>query len=134
MSALKVGHLRYFRNGSSAPATIIYPDGLVRVVVEPPVEDGMAKVQYLDESSPLNVPFWAEQDELELAPEVEPRTENLVEDLWVVTVPGVPTFYLNGAIQGIVSRVHAAQVAASIIGEQASVGPSNIERLTDLVS
>lgn len=130
MSALKVGAVRQFRNHSNNPATIIYPDGLVRVITEPPVEGGMVKVEYLTESSPLNIPFWAEQDELERIAEPVLRPE----DLWVVTVPGMPTFYLNGAIQGIVSRVHAAKIAASIIGEQASVGPSNIERLVDVIS
>jgi len=130
MSAVKVGDVRLFRNGASDPATIIYPDGLVRVVTEPPVEGGMVKVEYLTESSPLNIPFWAEQAELERVAEPVLRTE----DLWVVTVPGMPTFYLNGAIQGIVSKVHAAKIAASIIGEQASVGPSNIERLINVIS
>lgn len=130
MSALKVGDVRQFRNGSNNPANIIYPDGLVRVVTGPPIEGGMVKVEYLTESSPLNIPFWAEQAELERIAEPVLRPE----DVWVVTVPGMPTFYLNGAIQGIVSKLDAAKIAAGIIGEQASVGPSNIDRLIDVIS
>jgi hypothetical protein len=127
------GGIRQFTpSGQADPEFAVYPPSLVRIV-RPYSGDGDEQyvVEYLEpvDGVPAGHRFYVMGRELT-------RITSPIFDighLWVVVVPGFPTFYLNGAVQGIQSKLDAAKIAAGIIGEQASVGPSNIDRLIDIL-
>lgn len=118
--------VRHFRNADpSGPA--IYPDGLVHALSDPGAP--LVLVKYVSAPEGLEMHrFYVTRYELS-------RISSPVFDighLWVVTLPGKPTFYLNGKVQGILDHEHAARVAADVLG--APVHVSYIDRLTDIIT
>lgn len=122
--------IRFFRNADTSPSPAngkVFPDGLVKVI------DGHRAGRKLVEYVEPPAGFGGHRfhvDDHELSRITSPVFD--VGNLWVVTLPGKPTFYLNGTIQGIVSHEHAAHIAADVLG--APVHVSYIDRLTDIIT
>jgi hypothetical protein len=119
------GAVRVFRNTTG---TGFFPDGIIRILQNLP---GRAiLVEYVTPPKGLEGHrFYV--DGHELTRPTQPVID--IDAWWVVVIPGVPTFYLNGTVQGITSKLHAAKIASQIHTTH-SVGPSNIERLRDILS
>lgn len=45
-----------------------------------------------------------------------PPDRILPGEMWMITVPGYPTFFLDGGISGITGADHATKLAAKILG------------------
>jgi len=123
--------IRMFRNEARHPQTMsLLPDGIVRVV---DVSDQLPPrylVEYVEAPEGFaGRRFYVEGNELTRP--TQPVID--IDAWWVVVIPGVPTFYLNGTVQGITGKLHAAKIAAQIHPLH-SVGPSNIERMKDILS
>lgn len=116
--------VRMFTNGNrDSTALIIYPDGLVEVIVEN--EDGESSVvEYLNVDGIRQ--FVAQNHELSRI--VSPVLD--ASEWWIATHHRIPTFYLNGAVQGIRDVEHARVIAIDITG----IDDIHIARLTDIIS
>jgi hypothetical protein len=72
--------------------------------------------------------FYANPSELSAISAVTLRPE----DTWVIEVPGLPMFYLNGAVQGIRNEDDARRIVGHIIdAEPGATFTVNITRLAD---
>lgn len=114
--------IRMFRNKNrDAMALLTFHDGIVEVVEERTF--AQTRVKYLGPNARI---FYVDNEEL------TPLTGPLFDasNWWVISHVITPTFYLNGAIQGITSAEHAARIANTITGDDGCTAT----RLSDLIS
>jgi hypothetical protein len=119
--------IRYFRNVEHTGEGT-FPDGIVRVITEAGVLG--QKVEYLDPPAGLeHHQFYAKTHELSRI--TSPLFD--VGQLWIIVHPKHPSFYLNGAVLGIVSNEHAARIAADIVGHD--IDPKwHVDRVVDIIT
>jgi hypothetical protein len=119
------GAIRMFRSGDGSRT---FPDGLVHIIggnTEPDLDD--YRVTYVTPPDGLSGrAFHA------LGHELTRPTHSFIDASawWVITVPGLPTFYLNGAVQGIVDAERADRIARQIVDDPRIT----VARLTDIIS
>lgn len=117
--------LMRFTNGGASNE--IFPDGIVEVVEED--TDTVRSVRYVNPPEGLAArrftAYTSELTSLE-GPSLSAR------DWWVIVCAGLPTFYLNGQVQGILDADHAARVASSVIGRTVRVG--EVDRLSNILT
>lgn len=126
-----VGSIRMFRNDSRYHGMTLFPDGIVKIQEVSDRLPPRYAVEYVGDVDGLEGHrFWVEGSELTRP--TQPVID--AEAWWVVVMPDAhtPTFYLNGAVQGIVDHDHAARVASEVTGRP--VTAAQIERLTDILS
>lgn len=122
--------VRYFRNAAATEESggLVFPSGIVKVIDGH--RAGRKLVEYVDPPRGFGGHRF-HVDEHELSRITSPVFD--VGNLWVVTHPQHPTFYLNGAINGITSAEHAARIAADIVGHPVDAA-WHIDRLTDIIT
>lgn len=122
--------VRYFRNAAATEESggLVFPSGIVKVIDGH--RAGRKLVEYVDPPQGFGGHRF-HVDEHELSRITSPVFD--VGNLWVVTHPQFPTFYLNGAVLGIVDHKHAARIASTIV--RFELDPArHIDRLTDIIT